>query len=148
LSYVLNYNVNGIVGPEKGISGWDVWPDPNNPGKGVAVFPSLLDDDVNQHSELAKVRYRFSDATSVTGAFVGFQGTQNPQGLVYGHSVGPVTIEPSGVWGTDSSGNPIPIYNAPRPAIWSVKRFPVTSGIPARSRRPISRSSKASCVRR
>lgn len=113
LSYLLNYNVNGIVGPEKGISGWDVWPDPNNPGKAVAVFPWLLDDDVNQRSELAKVRYRFSDATSLSAGFVGFQGTQNPQGLVYGYSVGPVTVEPSGVWGTDSSGNPIPIYNAP-----------------------------------
>ncbi len=107
LSYVLNYNVDGIVGPEHGSSGWDVLPDANRPGYGLLIFQDSLSDSVTQRSELAKLRYRFSDTTSLSAGFVGFQGVQNPQGVSYGSSVGPISVEPSqNVGGTIE-------YNAP-----------------------------------
>jgi hypothetical protein len=107
LSYVLNYNVNGIVGPEHGALGWDVLPDANKPGYGLLIFRDTLSDSVTQRSELAKLRYRFSDTTSFSAGFVGFQGNQNPQGVAYGSSVGPIAVEP-----TQNVGGTIE-YNAP-----------------------------------
>jgi outer membrane receptor protein involved in Fe transport len=107
LSYVLNYNVDGIVGPEHGVEGWDVEPDANKPGYGLLIFRDSLSDNVLQRSELAKLRYRFSDTTSLTAGFVGFQGNQDPQGVAYGSSVGPITVEP-----TENVGGTIE-YNAP-----------------------------------
>ena len=111
-SYVLSYNVAGVIGPEHGQYGYDVQPDPNNPGYGLAVFGSPLNDDVNQRSELAKFRYRLSESTSITAAFIGFQGEQNPQGVAYGSYVGPTTIESS--ISTPNTGAPPTVnYNAP-----------------------------------
>jgi hypothetical protein len=107
LSYVFDYNVDGIVGPENNIIGNDVELDANHPGKGLVVFRDSLSDVVNKRSELAKLRYRLSDTTSLSGAFVGFQGQQNPQGVSSGSYVGPVTIEPSLVSGGTTQ------YNAP-----------------------------------
>ncbi len=107
LSYVLDYNVDGIVGPEHGAYGWDVAPDAKRPGYGLLVFGDTLNDSVTQRSELAKLRYRFSDSTSLSAGFVGFQGNQNPQGVSYGSSVGPIAVEASqNVGGTVE-------YNAP-----------------------------------
>jgi hypothetical protein len=96
LSYLFNYNVAGTVGPEDGALVNAVLIDPvSNPGQGLVGFQSTLDDRVRSTSELAKVRYRLSDATSVSAAYVGFQGVQNPQGIAYGTSVGALTIVPT-----------------------------------------------------
>ncbi len=109
LGYVFNYNVAGDVGPQNGILGNEVELDPNNPSKAIVAFQAPLDDRIREASELAKVRYRFSDATSFSAGFLGFQGTQNPQGVAYGTSVGTVQIE-EGIPGTPSSPTQ---YNAP-----------------------------------
>ncbi len=96
LSYVANYNIAGTHGPEDGALVNAVLIDPvNNPGQAVIGYQDTLTDRVRSASELLKLRYRFSDATSLTGAFIGFQGTQNPQGIAYGTSVGAVTIVPT-----------------------------------------------------
>jgi outer membrane receptor protein involved in Fe transport len=96
LSYVLDYNVAGTVGPEDGALVNAVLVDPvANPGQAVIGYQSTLDDRIRSTSELAKLRYRLSDATSVSAAYVGFQGVQNPQGIAYGTSVGAVTIVPT-----------------------------------------------------
>ncbi len=115
LGYVLDYNVAGFLGPQFGLVGNEVELDPSNPGKAIVAFQAPLSDGVREASELAKVRYNFSGATSLSAGFLGFQGTQNPQGVAYGTSVGTVQIE-QGIPGTPASGgNPaVPTqYNAP-----------------------------------
>ncbi len=92
LSYVLNYNVAGTHGPEDGALVNAVLTDPAFPGQALVGYQDTLNDRVKSTSELLKLRYRLSDATSLTGAFIGFQGTQNPQGIAYGTSVGAVQI--------------------------------------------------------
>ena len=106
LGYVLDYNVAGAVGPQNGILGNEVELDPNDPSKAIVAFQAPLSDNVVETSELAKLRYKFSDTTSLSAGFLGFQGTQNPQGIAYGTSVGRVQIEPY------ISGSPNQ-YNAP-----------------------------------
>jgi hypothetical protein len=109
LGYVLNYNVAGDVGPQNGIIGNEVELDPNNPAKAIVAFQAPLNDSVREASELAKVRYNFSSATSLSAGFLGFQGTQNPQGVAYGTSTGTVQIEE----GIPGSGGSATQYNAP-----------------------------------
>jgi hypothetical protein len=71
-------------GPENGALVNAVLIDPvNNRGQGVVGYQATLDDAIRSTSDLAKLRYRFSDATSITAAHVGFQGVQNPPGIVY-----------------------------------------------------------------
>jgi hypothetical protein len=109
LGYVVNYNVAGDVGPQHGIVGNEVELDPNDPSKAIVAFQAPLDDSVREASELAKLRYNLSSATSLSAGFLGFQGQQNPQGVAYGTAVGTVQIE-QGIAGT--GGSPTQ-YNAP-----------------------------------
>ncbi len=109
LSYVLDYNVAGKIGPEDGIVANEVLVDPANASRGVVAFALPLDDRVRESSQLAKLRYRLSDATSLAAAFVGFQGTQDPQGIAYGTSVGNITLEPS----IGAPNDPKSVFTAP-----------------------------------
>lgn len=71
-------------------------------------------------AELAKIRYRFSDVTSLTGEMLAFQGAYNPQAGAYGPLDGNLTIPQCLIGGvaqnnlTTCQAAPNAIYNAPQ----------------------------------
>jgi outer membrane receptor protein involved in Fe transport len=74
---------------------------PITPGLGEApTFPGLIQwqgDFSNRYGlegELAKARYRFSSATSITAEFLGLEGQYYPQGGSYGSFYGYETVAP------------------------------------------------------
>jgi outer membrane receptor protein involved in Fe transport len=74
---------------------------PITPGTGqIPSFPGLIQwqgDFSNRYSlegELAKARYRFSSATSITAEYLGLEGQYYPQGGSYGSFYGYETVAP------------------------------------------------------
>ena len=61
-----------------------------------AVIPYITDfsNTYSLNAELAKLRYKFSDATSLTLEYLGLQGRYDPQGGAYGQFEGYATIPP------------------------------------------------------
>ncbi len=68
------------------------------------------------NAQLAKVRYKFSDATSVSAEFFGSQGQYDPEGGSYGQFVGYATLPQcltKGVAANGASCNLTSVYNSP-----------------------------------
>ena len=59
---------------------------------GIVQYNADFSDTYSLNGELAKMRYKFSDATSLTLEFLGLQGRFDPQGGAYGQFVGYATI--------------------------------------------------------
>ncbi len=67
-------------------------------------------------SQLAKIRYKFSDATSIAFEYFGAQGRYNPEGGSYGQFVGYLAIPQCLTAGKAASGaacTPNSVYNSP-----------------------------------
>jgi hypothetical protein len=65
---------------------------PQNLTNGVVQYVSDFSDTYSLNAELAKMRYQFSDTTSLTLEFLGLQGRFDPQGGAYGQLDGIATI--------------------------------------------------------
>jgi hypothetical protein len=82
-----------------------------------------LDDMSNTYvlsDDLAKVRYAFSSATSITAEYIGFYGDFEPQGGAYGQYIGPLLVPEcvnkvgsKYVAGSGAACTDLSIYNAP-----------------------------------
>jgi hypothetical protein len=100
LSFILGRTFSGYRGPTYGLQEPDYTG--ATPGYGTGVPASLsngiiqyIADFSNTYSlnaELAKMRYKFSDSTSLSLEYLGLQGRFDPQGGAYGQFVGYATI--------------------------------------------------------
>jgi outer membrane receptor protein involved in Fe transport len=61
---------------------------------GLVQFNGDLSNRYNLEGELAKIRYRFSESTSVTFEYLGLQGQYFPQGGAYSSYLGHVNVAP------------------------------------------------------
>ena len=101
LSFVLGRTFSGYRGPTYGLN------EPNftgaTPALGTFAPPANLTNDIvsyitdfsdsySLNAELAKMRYKFSDATSIAFEFLGLQGRFDPQGGAYGQFLGYATV--------------------------------------------------------
>jgi hypothetical protein len=59
---------------------------------GIVQYIADFSNTYSLNAELAKARYSFSDATSLTLEFLGLQGGFNPQGGAYGQYIGQLTV--------------------------------------------------------
>jgi outer membrane receptor protein involved in Fe transport len=105
LSYVVSYNVFGSNGPAFGTDGPLAAPSGNTMtpaytvgtgtiGSALVDYSGPFNAGETLRSEVFKLRYRFSDATSVWFGYVGSQGTVTPEGDLYGYSYGLYKIAP------------------------------------------------------
>jgi outer membrane receptor protein involved in Fe transport len=128
LSVILGLSTKPYEGPTKGYyaPNFDYHSAPSGtyggpylPQNDAGLINTLFDDSNTDtlHSELAKVRYKFSDVTSIQGEFFGAQGKYNPQGGSYSSLEGNVTVAQctnSGALPTASSPcSASSSYNAP-----------------------------------
>ena len=97
------YQANAITGPSIGNTGTYL---PPYITKNLIAFQGDFSNAYNLNAELAKLRYKFSDATSLTLEYIGFQGRWDPQGGAYGQFDGFSTI-PQCYNTSFSSGSPI-----------------------------------------
>jgi outer membrane receptor protein involved in Fe transport len=84
---------------------------------GLVQFNGDLSNRYNLEGELAKIRYRFSNSTSVTFEYLGLQGQYFPQGGAYSSYVGNVKVAPcfngSAAQATAATCTVTSAYNAP-----------------------------------
>lgn len=84
---------------------------------GLVQFYGDLSNRYNLEGELAKIRYRFSESTSVSFEYLGLQGQYFPQGGTYSSYLGHVTIAPcyngSAAQATSATCTVTSTYNAP-----------------------------------
>lgn len=83
---------------------------------GVVQYIADFSDTYSLNGELAKMRYRFSDATSFTAEFLGLQGSYNPQGGAYGQFLGSLTVPTcinKNVAGNGAACTDLSEYNTP-----------------------------------
>jgi hypothetical protein len=100
LSFIFGRTFSGYRGPTFGLQEGDYTgaTPPLGTGapaalsNGVVQYVSDFSDTYSLNAELAKMRYKFSDATSLTLEFLGLQGRFDPQGGAYGQFVGYATI--------------------------------------------------------
>lgn len=59
---------------------------------GTIQYIENFEDTYSLNAQLAKLRYKFSDATSIAFEYIGFQGNFNPQGGAYGQYAGQLTV--------------------------------------------------------
>jgi len=84
-----------------------------------AVIPYIQDfsDTYSLNGELGKIRYKFSDATSLSVEYLGLQGRFDPQGGAYGQFEGYATIPQCLTGGKPANGagcTPASTYNSPQ----------------------------------
>jgi hypothetical protein len=102
LSFVLGRTFSGYRGPtygtqEPNYSGAAIptnhtYTPPQNLTNGIISYITDFSDTYSLNAELAKMRYKFSDATSLSLEFLGLQGRFDPQGGAYGQFAGYGTI--------------------------------------------------------
>lgn len=102
LSLVLGRTFSGYRGPTYGLNepnysgalipSLQTFSAPQNLTNGVVSYIQDFSNTYALNSELAKLRYKFSDATSLSLEFLGLQGQFNPQGGAYGQFDGYATI--------------------------------------------------------
>jgi outer membrane receptor protein involved in Fe transport len=84
---------------------------------GLVQFYGDLSNRYNLEGELAKIRYRFSESTSVTFEYLGLQGQYFPQGGAYSSYLGHVTVAPcfngAAAQATAATCSVTSTYNAP-----------------------------------
>ena len=112
LSFIFGRTFSGYRGPTYGLqepsyTGGFINPVgnysvPQNLTNGVVQYISDFSNTYSLNAELAKMRYKFSDATSLTLEFLGLQGRFDPQGGAYGQLAGYATV-PQCLNGTSSS---------------------------------------------
>jgi hypothetical protein len=83
---------------------------------GTIQYISDFSDTYALNAELAKMRFNFSDATSLAFEFLGLQGGFNPQGGAYGQFVGYMTVPQcvnAGVAASGAACTATSTYNSP-----------------------------------
>jgi Carboxypeptidase regulatory-like domain/TonB-dependent Receptor Plug Domain len=65
---------------------------PASLANGIVQYIADFSNTYSLNAELAKARYEFSNATSLTFEFLGLQGSFNPQGGAYGQYLGTLTV--------------------------------------------------------
>jgi hypothetical protein len=83
---------------------------------GIVQYIADFSDTYSLNGELAKMRYKFSDATSLTLEFLGLQGRFDPQGGAYGQYIGQLTVPTcinKNVAGNGAACNVTSEYNSP-----------------------------------
>jgi hypothetical protein len=146
LSFVADYNVNGYNGPAFGTKGPLASPNTGGPpatttagtgtiGTATVDYSDTFDAGQRLASEVFKLRYRFSDTTSIWAGFVGSQGYVSPEGDLYGYYYGPYTIVPctnGGVGSPTLAGcNQTSAYSNPALAQYFGQTIPLYSAYPA-----------------
>ena len=101
LSFVFGRAFQGYRGPTYGLqepdyTGASIPASTNqqipNLANGLVQYIQDFSDTYSLNAELAKMRYKFSDSTSLSLGFVGFQGRFDPQGGAYGQFAGYLTV--------------------------------------------------------
>ncbi len=100
LSVILGRSFSGYRGPTYGTQQADYTGatpafglgQPATLSNGIVQYINDFSNTYNLNAELAKARYSFSDATSLTLEFLGLQGSFNPQGGAYGQYLGLLTL--------------------------------------------------------
>ena len=101
LSFILGRTFSGYRGPTYGMQEPDytgatpafgTGVPQANLTNGVVQYVSDFSDSYSLNAELAKMRYQFSESTSLSLEFLGLQGRFDPQGGAYGQFVGYATI--------------------------------------------------------
>jgi hypothetical protein len=125
LSLILGRTFSGYRGPTYGTQEADYsgafipttgngsTPPLNN---GIIQYINDFSDTYSLNAELAKLRYKFSDATSLSMEFLGLQGRYDPQGGAYGQYLGQLTVPQCLNGTTAASGVNCTVlskYNAP-----------------------------------
>jgi hypothetical protein len=124
LSLILGRTFSGYRGPTYGLQEGDYTGAtpalgtgaPATLTNGVVQYVSDFSDTYSLNAELAKVRYAFSPATSLSLEFLGLQGRFDPQGGAYGQFVGYATIPEcinKNVAGNGAACNLTSEYNSP-----------------------------------
>jgi len=101
LSYVFEHNLYGYNGPQAHQLAYNVIPEAN--GTALIEGQTPLDSPLMLGSDLAKLRYRFSGATSLTVGYVGLHSYYDETGGAYATFVGNRTIvssAPAAFFGT------------------------------------------------
>lgn len=83
---------------------------------GIVQYINDFSDTYGLNAELAKMRYQFSDATSLSFEFLGLQGGFNPQGGAYGQYLGQFTVPQcinKNVAGSGAACTDLSEYNSP-----------------------------------
>jgi hypothetical protein len=103
-SIIAGKSFTGYRGPTYGINVTDVanatasgfpfgtYAPPQNITTGVVGYINDFSNTYSLNGQLAKLRYKFSDATSLSIGFLGLQGRYDPQGGAYGQLIGYATI--------------------------------------------------------
>jgi outer membrane receptor protein involved in Fe transport len=106
LSIIVGKSAHGYNGPTKGFyaPNYDYSDSPSStsptgvylPQQDSGIINSIYDlsDTWTTQEQLAKIRYKFSDATALQFEFLGAQGKYNPQGGSYADVEGYVTVAP------------------------------------------------------
>jgi hypothetical protein len=128
LSLIVGKSLTGYAGPTHGydanaiyssgaIAGYNgTYAPPAQLTNSTIAFQNDFSNSYNLNAELAKLRYKFSDATSLTLEFIGFQGRWDPQGGAYGQFEGFATIPQctnNKVAASGAACGPTSVYNAP-----------------------------------
>jgi hypothetical protein len=90
LQYVIGAGTDGYNGPFYQAKQCDVTPEGANTG--IIQFCGDSSGSFFSKGELLKLRYEFSNSTSLEAGFVGAWGGYSPQGTAWGTSLGPLTI--------------------------------------------------------
>jgi hypothetical protein len=89
---------------------------PSNLTNVVVPYVSDFSDTYSLNGELGKLRYKFSDSTSLSVEFLGLEGRFDPQGGAYGQFEGYATVSPclnGKVAGTAATCNDLSTYSSP-----------------------------------
>jgi len=126
LSFILGRTFSGYRGPTYGLNenqvslgstpAFGTGAPVQNLTNGLVQLNTDFSDTYSLNAELAKMRYTFSDATSLSFEFLGLQGRFDPQGGAYGQYVGMGTIPlclNGAVPGTAATCTVTSSYNSP-----------------------------------
>jgi hypothetical protein len=128
LSLIAGKTFTGYRGPTYGLtepdgylavtppSPYGTFGPPSNLANVVVPYIQDFSDTYSLNGELAKLRYKFSDATSFSVEFLGLEGRYDPQGGAYGQFEGYATVSPclnGKVAGTAATCNDLSTYSNP-----------------------------------
>ncbi len=127
-SLIAGKNFTGYRGPTYGLTEPDgylavtpptpygTFGPPGNLTNVVVPYIQDFSDTYSLNAELAKLRYKFSDATSLSVEFLGLEGRFDPQGGAYGQFEGYATVSPclnGKVAGTPATCTDLSTYSNP-----------------------------------
>ncbi len=144
LSLILGRTFSGYRGPTFGLQEPDYYGS-TIPTTGTGAAPALANglvqyvsdfsDTYSLNAELAKMRYKFSDATSLSLEFLGLQGRYDPQGGAYGQYAGQLTVPQcltaaTNVAASGAACTPTSKYNSPAAQSQIGQTIPIYSYYP------------------